>query len=310
MKKFLFFVKSKVRHSFFGNKIIELLDGYILSDYLYKLLDFFYFTDAARRCKNPSMDTLRELKDSRLFFANNLERVEKICCHLADEQSKEVFKKAILFRQTLDIEDRPPFTIHDQYFAKDVVSLHHDEVFIDCGAYTGDTIGKFVKKCNKQYKRIIAFEPDEVNCIKIKAKKFKNIVVIDAGVWSKTQLMNFNIQNHTGEAKVDLVKKIDTGVDKRSVVIKSIVVRTIDDTETCSDCTYIKMDIEGSEMEALLGARNTIIKMRPKLAICIYHSDEDMLRIPEWILGLNLEYKLYIRHHFGERNETVAYAIP
>ncbi len=85
--------------------------------------------------------------------------------------------------------------------------------------------------------------------------------------------------------------------------------RAIDNVEECRDATFIKMDIEGSEYEALIGAQNTIKKNRPKLAICIYHSDEDMLRLIELIANWDLGYKFYIRHHAQKISETVLYAI-
>ena len=85
--------------------------------------------------------------------------------------------------------------------------------------------------------------------------------------------------------------------------------RAIDNVEDCRDATFIKMDIEGSEYEALIGAQNTIKKNRPKLAICIYHSDEDMLRLIELIANWDLGYKFYIRHHAQKISETVLYAI-
>jgi hypothetical protein len=74
--------------------------------------------------------------------------------------------------------------------------------------------------------------------------------------------------------------------------------------------TFIKADIEGAEMEMLKGAKETILKNKPKLAICIYHSDEDMLQIAEWIHNIVPEYKLYVRMHgkYPAGYETVLYA--
>lgn len=86
-------------------------------------------------------------------------------------------------------------------------------------------------------------------------------------------------------------------------------VDAIDNIPECADATFIKMDIEGAEQNALAGAEKTIRRNRPKLAICIYHSDEDMLDIPERVLALNMGYKLYVRHHFGTICETVLYAV-
>ena len=69
------------------------------------------------------------------------------------------------------------------------------------------------------------------------------------------------------------------------------------------------MDVEGAELRSLEGAKKTILKNRPKLAICIYHKPEDMITLPEFVLGLGLDYKLYIRSHSNAENEVVMYAV-
>ena len=72
--------------------------------------------------------------------------------------------------------------------------------------------------------------------------------------------------------------------------------------------TYIKMDIEGAELDTLLGAKKIITQYRPKLAVCIYHKDSDMLNIMEYLQTLNSQYKFYMRHHNCNMTETVLYA--
>lgn len=73
---------------------------------------------------------------------------------------------------------------------------------------------------------------------------------------------------------------------------------------------YIKMDIEGAELDALRGAERTILNNRPKLAISLYHSLEDFERIPNYLNSLGVEYSYYLKHHTLFENETVLYAVP
>ena len=86
-------------------------------------------------------------------------------------------------------------------------------------------------------------------------------------------------------------------------------VYTIDGALDGEEATFIKMDIEGSELSALKGGGGTIRKYRPKLAICTYHKPEDMWEIPEYVLSLHEDYRLYFRHYNYSRTETVMYAL-
>lgn len=88
-----------------------------------------------------------------------------------------------------------------------------------------------------------------------------------------------------------------------------ILATNIDAVAECNNATWIKMDIEGAELDALQGACETIKRNHPKLTICIYHSEADMLRIIEYIYDLVPEYKIYIRHHSRSEVETVLYAV-
>ena len=72
--------------------------------------------------------------------------------------------------------------------------------------------------------------------------------------------------------------------------------------------TFIKMDVEGAELKSLMGARNTIIKNHPSLAICAYHKHEDLYELPKYILSIVPEYKFYLRHYCSCSYETVLYA--
>ena len=97
------------------------------------------------------------------------------------------------------------------------------------------------------------------------------------------------------------VSEEDTGTD-------SIEVTALDVCLYYKGVTFIKMDIEGAEYEALKGAERIIREQKPKLAICVYHKPEDIWELPELILEFNESYKFYLRHYSYQDNETVLYA--
>lgn len=168
---------------------------------------------------------------------------------------------------------------------------------MDCGAFNGYTIDMFVKKFHN-YKSIVAFEPqnDVIPVLEKRMVKHHDVYIIQKGVSDINGKLFFATN---GESS--MVVDADTG--------NSISVTRIDDCKECKDATFIKMDIEGSELAALHGAEGTIKRNRPKLAISIYHSDEDMLRIAEYIHDIVPEYKLYVRAHRPGIAETVLYAV-
>ena len=188
------------------------------------------------------------------------------------------------------------------YFDKDIVRLEDNEIFVDCGAYTGDTVIQFIKEMNLQgviYNKIYAFEADDNNfkIMRDGLKNLKNIEQLPIGVWEKKDTLHFNNSLGLGS------KISDEGIELKVDAIDNII-------GSSEKVTFIKMDIEGSELKALKGAEKTILKHKPKLAICVYHKPEDLITIPQYILSLNPNYKLYLRNYSSSAVETVLYAIP
>ena len=263
---------------------------------VYKVLSLIPFRKYLHILKSRSYTQQRTL-----YYTQNAERVNAIANMLADEKSKESYLGVIKYRQTYNKKDYPVTSDETQYFIKEL-KLDKDEVFIDCGAFTGDTISNFLKYC-PEYKQIVAFEPDSKNFQKLKKTwRYPKITLINAGIYNKNGEISFS-EHGNGDSKI--IENLN------SPNTKNIQVMAIDNLNL-EKVSFIKMDIEGVELEALKGAKNTIIKDKPKLAICIYHSDEDMLNIAEFIYNSNPEYKFYVRHHhyYPFINETVLYALP
>lgn len=187
-----------------------------------------------------------------------------------------------------------------QYFDPEVVLPQGEGVFIDGGCYDCSTSMLFEKWCQGKYKKIYGFEPDEKNyrrCME-RVQQLKNVEIINKGLWNCDEILSFAANQ--GQA---------CGIVDDGTAVTSISTTSIDCVVNDEHVTFIKLDVEGAELRALQGARNTIIRNHPRLAISIYHKPEDIFEIPEYILSLHSDYKLYIRHYQFSDCETILYAI-
>lgn len=191
--------------------------------------------------------------------------------------------------------DEKQFAQMQQQYFDEVVVLKDGEVFVDGGCFDFGTSKVLLNKCKPE--KIYAFEPDEGNLEKVRAQigECAGVEVIPAGLWECNATLHFSEQG-------SIMSRVDE--DGKSE-IKAVAIDEVIDGRV----TFIKMDIEGSELKALMGAAQKIKKYKPKLAICIYHKPEDLVEIPAYILSLVPEYKFYIRHYSLSAAETVLYAI-
>lgn len=184
-----------------------------------------------------------------------------------------------------------------QYF--DVFSPKEAEVFVNAGAFQGETDIDFAKWTNNSYKKIYAFEPikDDVDiCHKVyEENNIERIELLCKGTWSETGVLHFSTRANSQGS-------IDESGDTK------IEVTRIDDAVESEKVTFIKMDIEGAELRALQGARESIIRDKPRMAICIYHKPVDLYEIPQYLLSLVPEYRFKVRQYSSMYWETVLYA--
>ncbi len=224
--------------------------------------------------------------------------------------STKYFPEIKLFLMNNGVEEQRIFSIgpyifvaqEEQYFNTDFMTFEEEEIFVDVGCCDLSSSIRLKDRC-KTLKRVYAFEPDPHNynkCEKAASLHFKDGVVkiIGKGTWSEDKTISFN-------ASADGTSHISEngGTSIEVVAIDNVIASD-------EKVTFIKMDVEGAELESLKGARHTIQRCKPKLAICIYHKAEDMQDIPLYIKELVPEYKLYVRHHSNGASETVLYAMP
>ncbi|PLY07525.1 MAG: FkbM family methyltransferase [Arcobacter sp.] len=237
------------------------------------------------------------IMDFKNDFLKNEEKYQKTYDLLEDDKSKEIFTKILNFKMTFDLNFMEGFTNNheEQYFDKDIIPSIKNISFVDGGSYVGDTLPTIIKNF-PDYKKIYCIEPNNLH-INIAKRNFPNqrdIEFINTGLGNKKQFSKSNNKKDQNNCEHDFqALNIDT--------IDNLIKERVD---------FIKLDIEGAEQDTIEGAQNTINKYHPILAICIYHKAEDWYKIPEKVLEINSNYKLYLRHYMEGIYETVIYFIP
>ena len=244
-------------------------------------------------------------------FHQHMEKFYQVYCDL-DTHSQEIFAEILRCRLTGDTKHIYRICSDDQYFALPQFRFcNEDEVFVDCGAFVGDIVEKFLENNLGVFRKIYAFEPNRPAFEAMKRRirglsdiwlfQEEQIVCEQKGVGKERRQTSFystamnaancSIQeNAAAQDTIDLIS-LDQYFDDRSE----------------REVTFLKADIEGFEWDMLLGARQIIQRNKPKLAISIYHNIFDFFRIHQYLKELVPEYTFAVRHHWNSFNETILY---
>jgi len=225
-------------------------------------------------------------------------------CELwSDSSSRREYLGQVRWRLLGDFDALSDPVEHLIYFPSDVCKLTPGEVFIDCGAFDGDTVRSFLEQGHGASAEIYAFEPDPINFAKLQhtAGDFAgsaSVTVRNVAVGSAAGKLAFRACGSDASYVCD---------SEGDISVDSV---TLDEALAGMSPTYIKMDIEGFEVEALLGASQLIKRCSPVLAVCSYHRQNHPWKIPLLIRSMNPEYSFFLRPHLAEGWDLVCYAIP
>ncbi len=265
--------------------------------YVVELTELFF----EKLCQMPN--------DPKWFSENTIEAVYEM---LEDDESRQIYTNVLSLRMALPLAKIYWSDIKSdgEYFHFSYMPLTGQEIFCDCGAYTGDTIERFLESVNGEFKRIYAYEMAPENFALLRQRVYNlgesygrvktNCTLFNAGVWNQFGQISFG--------KEDLGPAESYGVFKTENIQYAKAV-TIDETVN-GPVTFIKMDIEGAELNALQGSEKKMKAYHPKLAICLYHRLQDFWAIPAYVKSIVPEYKIYIRHHQNDLGGTVMYSVP
>lgn len=265
------------------------------------LYEKIYVFDAA-----PIVIQDRMPKVFKEYLSDNLEKFNYIYSLMEDDVSREVMKICIEGYLTSDCSCYRDTASSSQYFPDFIkTNLAEEEVFVDIGAFDGDSVEEFIECVEGKFKKIIAFEPDVLN-YKIGKEKFQDerVFFYPYGCSDTNECAYIFRENGSEKDAGAYIQMKDTKASGKKIELVKL------DDFIHEKITYMKMDIEGMELSALKGSEELIRKYHPKLAICVYHKKEDMLEIALNLKRVYPKYKFYMRHYWNcSGTDIVLFAI-
>lgn len=224
---------------------------------------------------------------------------------MSDDASRRLYSAQIAYRLHLDLESIPEeMPVSDQYFPTDLCALRGDEFFVDCGAFDGDTLRHFLAHSGGDFGRYLALEPDAKNFRKLQ----EYCATLAPGLQDRIDLQPFAVGRIDGTLRFDERGSNGSLLSQTGAV--EVACRRLE--SLCGDGrpSYIKMDIEGGELDALEGMGTLCARFLPVLAVGVYHVQDHLWKIPLLMQNLSDDYRLFLRSYSKEGMELVCYAIP
>ncbi len=241
---------------------------------------------AAHTLYAPDVPVYGDTLFDKRFYKEHRSELESAFDMMADDLSRQTLENVINFKLSGNIDFLTKiFSDKDEAF-RHILCLEKSESFLDLGAYRGDTIQEFLTYTNGCYSHITALEPD--------AKTFRKLKIY-AGKMPNVQLFNMGIWNDDTDLKFDA--SLGRGSSIRASGTQSLAVTKIDTLYRRHPLTILKMDVEGSEHQALLGGINTLQRDKPKINMALYHRSEDLFDLPLLLHQINPSYRFYLRQH-------------
>jgi FkbM family methyltransferase len=224
----------------------------------------------------------------------------------SDEYSRREFLAQVKFRFLGEFDGLSEPDPQESYFPVDLFDLHRDELFVDCGGFDGVTVKRFLARQMGFQGRIAVYEPDPVNFEKLQ----KYVLSLPSGLQERLTIWPYAVGSRQRKVWFNATGTMGSTVSETGSVEVNCVTLDGHMREQNFSPTYIKMDIEGSELDALEGACDILQSRSPILAVCLYHRCSDLWRIPLFLHSQNSGYRLFLRPHEIEGWQLVCYAIP
>lgn len=239
-------------------------------------------------------------------IAQEAPTVSAVANFWADEESRILYAAILNWFVNLASESVPAPSPSADTYIPEFLQLREDEVFVDCGAFDGDTVLQYARASQGRYRKIIALEPDPYTFQKLAscAKTIDRVATLNAGAGAAFGKMPFIagglMSSHAASAGA-------AGFSAPGELVYVDLIR-LDDLSPRP--TYVKMDIEGFERQALAGARGLLSAGETAFAVTLYHRMSDLWQIARFIHDVAPGLRLYLRHYAEDWAETICYAVP
>jgi FkbM family methyltransferase len=216
-----------------------------------------------------------------------------------DDLSKHTLENIYSYRSSGIYKSNHMLELHSQYIDTGIENFWDGEIFLlDGGAFDGDTVHS-LNRNGILPMRTYCFEPDFPNYLKLVSRsqtlKVETIPIF-AALSDRCGKSYFNQASNTASS----LQNLDSGKEVLVVDADSILIN--------ERITHIKLDLEGSELDALAGMRNLIAKNLPKLAISVYHKPNDLEEVLRFVKSFNSYDRFSLRNYAHQGFETIFYA--
>lgn len=244
------------------------------------------------------------------FLLTNQDRLERIFSCLADTQSQEVFAG----RVKVSITGNNGYRVRSLYseYRHPLFTIPEGSNIIDGGVggagEEGVGVTQWLAEKAGLTGHVYSFEPEPQNCAEAleALRSYPNVTLSRVGLWDKEEMATFEAHGRQNLGSRIVTDQQDS--QKHSIQVQLTTIDRFVLDQTLPRVDVIKLDVEGADLAALHGAEETLRRFTPDLMVCLYHRLDDIFLIPEFIINLDLGYRIYLGHHTPLSRTTVLYA--
>jgi FkbM family methyltransferase len=220
-----------------------------------------------------------------------------------EERSAREYVSQIGWHLLEPVALEPPMPAADTYFPRDLIELAPNESIVDCGAFIGDTIRAVLERVGDRFKEVLALEPDPGNFAEL------NAFVAELPAHIRGKIQTARVAVHSERANLRFGSAAGAASSLLAPGDVEVDAVSLDELLADRSPTFVKMDIEGAEPDAIAGAVATLRQKTPALAVCLYHRRDHLWRLPLAIRMANPAYRFHLRRYSDDCWETVCYAV-